>query len=71
MNAYEDMIRETASDWAPWYIVPADNKWYTRVVVAAALIDTLARLDLHYPKLDEKQLAELDTARAALLAEKD
>jgi PPK2 family polyphosphate:nucleotide phosphotransferase len=71
MHAYEDMIRETATEWAPWYVVPADNKWYSRVVVAAALIDTLARLDLHYPTIDDAQRAELEKARAALLAEKD
>jgi len=69
MRAYEDAIRETATEWAPWYVVPADNKWYTRVVVAAALIDTLARLDLHFPKVSGEKLAELVKAKEALLAE--
>src|ERR1700733_5142825 len=48
-NAYEEMIRHTATKRAPWYIVPADNKWFTRVVVAAAVIDALEQMDLHYP----------------------
>jgi polyphosphate kinase 2 (PPK2 family) len=51
MKAYEEMICETATKQAPWYVVPADNKWYTRVVVAAAIIDALAGLDLAYPKV--------------------
>ena len=50
MEAYEDMIRNTATKHAPWYVVPADNKWFTRVVVAAAVIEALSSLDLHYPK---------------------
>jgi PPK2 family polyphosphate:nucleotide phosphotransferase len=53
MQAYEEMIRETATKDAPWYVVPADNKWFTRVVVASAVIETLASLDLAYPKVDE------------------
>ena len=56
MEAYEDMIRNTATKAAPWYVVPADNKWFTRVVVAAAVIDALAALDLHYPKVDESEI---------------
>src|SRR6185503_16178217 len=50
MKAYEETIRNTATDYAPWYVVPADNKWFTRLVVAAAVIDALASLDLAYPK---------------------
>lgn len=65
--AYEDMIRQTATKHAPWYVVPADNKWFTRVVVAAAVIDTLASLDLAYPQLGPEKLNELDAARQALL----
>ena len=53
MKAYEEMIQETATKHAPWYVVPADNKWFTRVIVAAAVIDALADLDLAYPKVDE------------------
>src|SRR3984893_1454899 len=54
MAAYEDMIQHTATKDAPWYVVPADNKWFTRVVVAAAIIEALASLDLHYPEVDEE-----------------
>ena len=50
MEAYEDMIQHTASDQAPWYVVPADHKWFTRLVVAAAVIDSLLSLQLHYPE---------------------
>ena len=59
MDAYEEMIRQTASKHAPWYVVPADNKWFTRVVVAAAVIEALADLDLAYPKAGEDKLKEL------------
>ncbi|HEY7513525.1 MAG TPA: polyphosphate kinase 2 family protein [Vicinamibacteria bacterium] len=69
MDAYEDAIRHTASDYAPWYVVPANKKWFTRLVVAAAVIDALEDLDLHYPKVDEKQRKELEVARALLEAE--
>ena len=69
MDAYQDMIRETATDDAPWYVVPADNKWYTRVVVGAAVIETLLALDLEYPKLDKKHRDALAAARTELLAE--
>ncbi len=69
-EAYEDMIRHTATPEAPWYVVPADNKWFTRVVVAAAVIDTLASLKLAYPEVGPDKLKELATARRALLAKK-
>ena len=69
MKAYEEMIRATATRDAPWYVVPADNKWYTRIVVAAAVVDALASLDLRYPKVGKSKLAELAKAKAALLAE--
>jgi PPK2 family polyphosphate:nucleotide phosphotransferase len=69
MRAYEDMIRGTATPEAPWYVVPADNKWYTRVVVASAVVDALASLDLSYPKVGKAKLAELAQARKALMAE--
>ena len=52
MAAYEDAIRVTATPWAPWYVVPADNKWFTRLVVAGAIIDAMERLDLQYPEVD-------------------
>jgi PPK2 family polyphosphate:nucleotide phosphotransferase len=67
MSAYEEMIQETASKHAPWYVVPADNKWFTRVVVAAAVIEALADLDLAYPKVDEGKLKELAMAKDKLL----
>ncbi len=70
MNAYQAMIRETSAPHAPWYVVPADNKWYTRIVVAGAIVDGLSRLGLHYPKVPRAQLAELAAAKKALLAEK-
>ncbi len=70
MEAYEDCIRNTATDEAPWYVVPADNKWYTRVVVAAAVIDALASLNLRYPEVTEAKIKELALARKQLMAEK-
>jgi PPK2 family polyphosphate:nucleotide phosphotransferase len=65
-GAYEDMIRATATKDAPWYVVPADNKWFTRVVVAAAIIDALGSLDLKFPKVDDAKKKELAAARVAL-----
>ncbi len=58
-DAYEDMIQHTASDDAPWYVVPADHKWFTRLVVAGAIIDALEDLDLEYPKVDDQKREEL------------
>ena len=71
MNAYEDMICNTATDDAPWYVVPADNKWFTRIVVAAAVIDALDSLDLRYPEVGEAQLKELAVAKKELTANDD
>jgi PPK2 family polyphosphate:nucleotide phosphotransferase len=68
MEAYEEMIQETATKDAPWYVVPADNKWFTRVVVASAVIETLDSLDLAYPKVDEGKLKELAAAKKKLLS---
>ena len=70
MKAYEDMIRHTSTEDAPWYVVPADNKWYTRLVVAAAIVDTLQSLDLRFPKVDAAKKKELAAVRQALLNEK-
>jgi len=67
MEAYEQTIRETATEESPWYVVPADNKWFTRVVVAAAVIEAMASLDLHYPKVGAEQRKELAEAKKALL----
>jgi len=70
MAAYEDTIRHTASKEAPWYVVPADNKWFTRLVVAAAVIDALASLGLGYPKVTQEKRRELAAAKRGLLAGK-
>ena len=70
MKAYEDTIRRTASKDAPWYVVPADNKWFTRIAVAAAVIDTLNSLDLHFPKVDDAKHEELAGVRNILLETK-
>jgi PPK2 family polyphosphate:nucleotide phosphotransferase len=67
MEAYEELIQETATKDSPWYVVPADNKWFTRVVVASAVIDALAELNLAYPKVDEKKIKELAAAKDKLM----
>ena len=69
MAAYEEMIRETATPEAPWYVVPADNKWFSRLIVAAAVIDAIASLKVAYPEVGKSKLAELARARKALLGE--
>ena len=66
MKAYEEMIRNTATKDSPWYVIPADNKWFTRLVVAAAVIDALASLDLKYPEIGEEKLKELADAKKLL-----
>ncbi|MFO0583785.1 MAG: polyphosphate kinase 2 family protein [Anaeromyxobacter sp.] len=66
MAAYEDAIRETATPEAPWSVVPADNKWFTRLVVAATVVDALGGLDLAYPTLDPTQKAALAAAEKTL-----
>ncbi|MEO6739272.1 MAG: polyphosphate kinase 2 family protein [Chthoniobacteraceae bacterium] len=70
MDAYEDMIRHTATKDSPWYVVPADNKWFTRIVVAEAIITALQSLDLHFPKVSKAKQKELAAAKNALLNEK-
>jgi PPK2 family polyphosphate:nucleotide phosphotransferase len=69
MHAYEEAIRTTASKRAPWYVVPADNKWFTRLVVAAAIVHAIEKLDLAYPTVDAEKKKELQIARAALSRE--
>jgi PPK2 family polyphosphate:nucleotide phosphotransferase len=69
-EAYQDMIRATATPWAPWYVVPADQKWFTRAVVADAVVDALASLDLQYPRVDKDKQVELVAARKILMSEK-
>jgi PPK2 family polyphosphate:nucleotide phosphotransferase len=66
MTAYEETIRATATPDAPWYVVPADNKWFTRLVVAAAVVDALDSLDLEYPRVTKSQRKQLAAARAEL-----
>jgi PPK2 family polyphosphate:nucleotide phosphotransferase len=70
MHAFEEAIRATASKRAPWYVVPADNKWFTRLVVAAAIVEAVEKLDLAYPTVDAKKKKELQAARAALSRER-
>ena len=69
MKAYEDTLRGTSREPAPWYMVPADRKWFARLVVARAMIETLDSLDLHFPKVEGAALKELEQVRAALEAE--
>ena len=71
MEAYEQMIRATATPHAPWFVVPADNKWFTRLVVAAAVFHAMEELDLHYPKVDKQKRAQLAEARELLLRADD
>ena len=69
-EAYQDMIRNTATKESPWHVVPADNKWFTRLVVAAAIVDALDSMNLGYPEVDKQRLAEIAAAKKALLAAK-
>jgi PPK2 family polyphosphate:nucleotide phosphotransferase len=66
-KAYEDMIANTATEHAPWYVVPADNKWFTRLVVSTVLVDTLNSLNLAYPKVDNAKRKELEAAKKLLV----
>ncbi len=68
MHAYEETVQHTATDYAPWYVVPADKKWFTRLVVAAAIVERMSALALSYPKLDQDELNALATAREALVS---
>jgi PPK2 family polyphosphate:nucleotide phosphotransferase len=70
MAAYQDMIRHTSAPQAPWYVVPADHKWFTHLVVAAAMVKALERLDLKFPAVKGKALAEMKKVRSALVVEK-
>src|SRR5947208_218723 len=70
-EAYEEMIQQTATKHAPWYVVPADNKWFTRLVVAGVILDALNELNLSFPDVDKSKRKELAAARASLLAQKD
>jgi PPK2 family polyphosphate:nucleotide phosphotransferase len=70
MAAYEATIRHTAKPFAPWYVVPADNKWYTRLVVASAIIDTMSEMKLQFPRLTDEQREQLKLARTQLTQKK-
>ena len=70
MHAFEEAIRATASKDAPWFVVPADNKWFSRLLVAAAIVEAMASLDLAYPKVDAAKKKELAAVRAALFRER-
>ncbi len=69
MRAYEETIRHTATKHAPWYVVPSDHKWFTRLVVAATLVEQMEQLNLKFPKYDDGSLEELEQIRASLRAE--
>lgn len=69
MRAYEDVFTHTSTEWAPWYIVPADRKWYMRLVVATVIYQTLESLGLHYPEVTEAQKQSLIEARRILESE--
>ena len=66
MSAYEELVRGTATEAAPWYVVPADQKWFSRLVVAAAIVERLEAIDPKFPKLDEAELRDIAALRAAL-----
>jgi PPK2 family polyphosphate:nucleotide phosphotransferase len=70
MEAYEEMFNRTSTDWAPWFIIPADHKWSTRLCVSEIIVATLKSLGLKYPKVSEEELAQLQKAKAELLDEK-
>ncbi|MEH6951172.1 polyphosphate kinase 2 family protein [Nitrobacter sp. NHB1] len=67
--AYQDMIQHTASSNAPWHVVPADHKWFARVVIGSIIVNALEQLDLHFPKVDESELSEFKKVRGALESE--
>ncbi len=69
MDCFEQMIRNTATEHAPWYVIPADNKWYTRLAVSDAIIDAMEKLELKYPKIDDVKKKELAAARKMLMGE--
>ena len=70
-EAYEEMMQHTATKHAPWYVIPADNKWFTRLAVAAAIIDALSRLDLSFPDVEKAKKKELQAVRDSMFAQKD
>jgi PPK2 family polyphosphate:nucleotide phosphotransferase len=71
MEAYEEMVQNTATKYAPWYVVPADNKWFSRLIIASAVVEALGELDLAFPDVDIAKKKELDALRKALLEGKE
>lgn len=71
MFAYEELIKNTSTQKSPWYVIPADNKYYARIAIASAIIHALDEMDLEYPKVSEEKIAELNAVKQALLDEKD
>ncbi len=69
-KAYEEMIGNTSTEQAPWYVVPADNKWFTRLVISTVVVDALESLDLEYPKVDDAKRKELEAAKKLLVSKK-
>jgi polyphosphate kinase 2 (PPK2 family) len=69
--AYQDVIRHTATEAAPWIVVPADHKWFARVVIGSTIVAALEKLDLHFPKVDQADRSEFAKVREALLAEEE
>jgi PPK2 family polyphosphate:nucleotide phosphotransferase len=70
MDAYEDMIRHTSTPEAPWHVVPTDHKWFAHLAIAATIVERLERLDLQFPKVEGRALAEMRKVRKALMAER-
>lgn len=71
MHAYEDMIRNTARKYAPWHVIPANNKWYARIAIAATLVEALERINPQFPELGEDAIAKMEEARRVLEADED
>lgn len=69
MKAYEEMFNQTSTEWAPWHIIPADRKWFTRLCVSEIIVATLRSLDLKYPKISDEERTELQKAKEELLNE--
>ncbi len=70
MDVYEEMFNHTSTDWGPWFIIPADRKWFTRLCVSGIVVAMLKSLNLKYPKVSDEELAELQKAKEELLNEK-
>jgi polyphosphate kinase 2 (PPK2 family) len=66
MRAFEEAISATSTDWAPWYVIPADHKWVSRALVANIIVNTIRSLDLEFPRIDESKRAEIEAARRVL-----